>query len=261
MDVRYIPVAPWPQHRAVRVLILGGTLEARALSQNLVAFSDVEAIVSLAGRTSEAVPQGGTVRVGGFGGTQGLARFLIKERIDALVDATHPFAAQMSQQAAGAAALAKKPCLHLVRPAWQAGDGDRWTEVADLPAATQVLYDLSVRRVLLTIGRTELSAFSRISGVHFVIRTIEPAPRGEFADAAFIEERGPFTVADEHDLLLRHRIRALVTKNSGGDDAKLVAARAMSIPVVMVRRPPPPAGPAAHNPDEAVRWLKSLTDL
>lgn len=242
----------------MKVLVLAGTAEGRALSHRLDALPGVEVVVSLAGRTSAVADHGGTVRVGGFGGVEGLERTLVAEGIDAIVDATHPFAATISAHAAEAAGRCGLPRLAFERPPWRPRPGDRWTDVADVAEAARVLPALGATRVLLTIGRAELGAFADIDGVHFVVRSIEAVEEQSLGGAVFIRARGLFSIADELTLLERHHIDTVVTKNSGGDDAKLVAARRLDIPVVMVRRPPCPGGTTVDNLDAALRWLHSI---
>jgi len=241
----------------VKVLLLAGTTEARALSHALDALDDVHVVVSLAGRTSAAADHGGTLRVGGFGGVDGLEAYLVQERFDAVVDATHPFAARMSAHVARAVRRAGTPLVRFERPQWRAQVGDRWTEVADVVAAARAVVALGATRVLLTIGRTGLGAFRPLDQVHFVVRSIEAVDQQQFACLSSIRARGPFTVADEVALLERHAIDAVVTKNSGGDDAKLVAARSLDIPIVMIERPPHAHRTTVDNLDDALRWLRS----
>jgi precorrin-6A/cobalt-precorrin-6A reductase len=241
----------------VRVLLLAGTTEARALSHELAALGDVDVVVSLAGRTSVAADYGGTLRFGGFGGADELEAYLVEERFDAIVDATHPFAARMSAHAARAAHRTGSPHLRFERPPWRAQPGDQWTEVADVAAAARAVCSLGATRVLLTIGGTGLDAFGNIRDVHFVVRSIETVDQQPLADALSIRARGPFTVADEVALLERHAIDAVVAKNSGGDDAKLVAARRLDIPVVMIERPSSTDGLTVDGLEDVLRWLRS----
>lgn len=242
----------------MKVLILAGTAEARALSHRLDALPDVEVVVSLAGRTSAAADHGGTLRLGGFGGVEALARHLVDEGIDAVVDATHPFATTMSAHAAEATERCGVPLLGVQRPPWRPQPGDRWIEAADVAAAARMLPALGVSRALLTIGRSELAHFAAIQGVRFVVRSIEGVDEQVLEDALFIRARGPFTVADEVALLDRHGIDVVVAKNSGGDDAKLAAARQLDIPVVLVSRPPSPSPVDAESVADALRWLRSV---
>jgi len=241
----------------VKVLLLAGTAEARALSHALDEVVGVDVVVSLAGRTSAAAGHGGTLRVGGFGGVEGLEAYLLEERFDAVVDATHPFAARMSAHVARAVRRSRTPLVRFERPEWRAQVGDRWTEAADVDAAARALVVLGATRVLLTIGRTGLDAFRSLDQVHFVVRSIETVDQQRLSSVSSIRARGPFTVADEVALLERHAIDAVVTKNSGGDDAKLVAARTLDVPVVMIKRPPGVDCSRVDNLEDALRWLGS----
>lgn len=242
----------------MKVLILAGTAEARALSHHLDALPNVEVAVSLAGRTSTTADHSGTVRVGGFDGVEGLSHHLMEQGIDAIVDATHPFAATMSAHAAEAAQRRRLPHLRFERPPWRAQPGDRWTDVADMTEAARALPALGATRALLTIGRTELDAFTDLGGIHLVVRSIETVDKHLLASAVFIQARGPFAVTDELALLKHHSIDTVVTKNSGGNDAKLIAARQLDIPVVMVKRPPSPGGTTVDNLHDTLRWLRSV---
>jgi len=226
----------------VRVLILGGTTEASALARRLAGDARFDAVLSFAGVTRAPLLPPVAVRVGGFGGAAGLAAFLRAENFDVLIDATHPFAVQIKRNASAAAAQAGIAHLRALRPPWSAQPGDRWREVADMADAARALGD-APRRVLLTIGQKELAPFRAAPWHDYVLRSVDPpdpalVPRG----AVVIAARGPFIVADEIALLRAHRIDVIVTKNSGGDAtaAKLAAARALGIEVVMVRRPAPP---------------------
>ncbi|WP_328875168.1 cobalt-precorrin-6A reductase [Streptomyces sp. NBC_00287] len=223
------------------VLILGGTTEARELAAALTALPGIRVTTSLAGRVKRPGTVTGDVRIGGFGGVEGLANWLREERVDALVDATHPFAASITANAARAAATTGVPAVVLRRPGWRPGPEDRWHSVPSLDAAADLLPSLG-RRVFLTTGRLGLAAFAHLTDLHFVVRSVEPPepplpPRTEVLLA-----RGPFTVADETALLSGHCVDVLVTKDSGGEAtaAKLTAARHLALPVVVVRRPPLP---------------------
>lgn len=233
----------------MRVLILGGTTEASAIARALAGDPRFDPILSLAGRTRSPVPPPIPWRIGGFGGAAGLADYLQREAIHALIDATHPFAAQIKAHAA----IVAIPRLVVLRPPWHAVAGDRWTEVADMPAAYRALGS-TPRRVFLTVGQQELSAFGPPH--HYVVRSVDPpqqAPDG----AVILTARGPFAEAEERALLLAHRIDAVVTKNSGGaaTAAKLAAARQLGLPVVLVMRPPRPAGPIVADAPAALAWL------
>lgn len=243
----------------MNVLVLGGTAEARQLACLLVQAPATRVVLSLAGHTSEPAPVPCPVRIGGFGGAEGLAAHLRSEAVDALVDATHPFAATMPANAARAAARAGVPCLRLVRPAWSPGPGDRWTDAADLSDARRRLVEGGARRVLLTTGRLDLGPFASMPGVHFVVRCVEDPGPMPLADATVVRGRGPFDVGAEAAVLRDHDVDTLVTKNSGGPGAKLVAAREAGVAVVMVRRPPAgAAGPRVATATEACEWLAAL---
>jgi precorrin-6A/cobalt-precorrin-6A reductase len=248
--------------RSCRMLLLGGTTEANAVAAALADDGGIDVTVSLAGRTRRPHVPHGRLRVGGFGGTDGLERYLQDEAIDVVVDALHPFAAVMPFHAAAACAASSTPLLQLRRPPWAAMAGDRWVEVADLDAAAAALRDLGARRVLLTTGRQELAPFRTLHGAHVVVRSIEPPDLDGFADAVSVADRGPFTVDGELGLLRDRRIDALVSKNSGGAStaAKLEAARRLGVVVVMVRRPPLPDAPRSTTVAEAVAWVRARAE-
>jgi precorrin-6A/cobalt-precorrin-6A reductase len=228
------------------ILILGGTTEARELAAELVARPGAKVTSSLAGRVSRPGTLAGDVRIGGFGGAEGLAEWLREHRVDAVVDATHPFAESITANAAQAAAKTGLPVVVLRRPGWQPGPGDHWHTVASLDEAADALPGLG-RRILLTTGRLGLAAFAHLAQLHFVVRSVEPPEPPMPPDVEVLLARGPFTVADESALLREHRIDVVVTKDSGGEAtaAKLTAAREAGIPVVVVRRPPLPEGVSA----------------
>ena len=241
------------------VLLLGGTSEASQLARRLDGRADVDLVVSLAGRTAHPVPLPGSVRTGGFGGAEGLARYLASHRIAAVIDATHPFAAQMSHHAASACESEGVPRLRLLRPPWAPVPGDVWIEVADLAAAAACLADRGARRVFLTTGRTELRPFAPLPGVWFLVRCVDPPAVMPLGRAEVVLDRGPFDEDAERHLMARCGIDTLVTKNSGGPaGAKLAAARSLSIPVVIVDRPAGPGGPQVASVDEAEAWLDRL---
>ncbi|GGS19771.1 precorrin-6A reductase [Streptomyces aureoverticillatus] len=228
---------------APHVLVLGGTTEARRLAAALAARPGVRVTTSLAGRVSRPAVLDGDVRVGGFGGPDGLADWLREHRVTALVDATHPFAATISAHAAQAANATGVPALALRRPGWRPGPGDDWHETASLDEAAAALPALG-RRVFLTTGRLGLAAFAPYDALHFLVRSVEPPEPPLPRDVEILLDRGPYTVEGETALLRAHRVDVLVTKDSGGaaTAAKLTAARALSLPVVIVRRPEPPPG-------------------
>lgn len=224
----------------LRVLILGGSAEASALARSLEGDSRFAPVLSLAGRTRSPRLPPIAHRIGGFGGVDGLAQWLREPRADLLVCATHPFAAQMRRHAALAADRTGTPLLVIERPAWSPVDGDQWIPVADMAAAASALGERP-RRVLLTVGQKDLSPFAGAPQHAYVVRSIDPpSPESLPPGAQVISARPPFEGADERRLLETHRIEVVVTKNSGGSDAaaKLAAARALGLPVIMVERPP-----------------------
>ncbi|WP_415937693.1 cobalt-precorrin-6A reductase [Streptomyces sp. 039-1] len=244
------------------VLVLGGTTEARELAAELTARPGVRVTSSLAGRVARPGAVEGDVRTGGFGGADGLARWLREHRVDVLVDATHPFASGITANAARAATATGVPAVVLRRPGWQAGPGDRWHEAGSLAEAAALLPGLG-RRVFLTTGRLGLAAFAHLSGPHFLVRSVEAPDPPLPPDTEVLLARGPFTPDDERALLLRHRIDVLVTKDSGGaaTSAKLTAARDLALPVVVVRRPPLPDGVGAvADVPSALALLDLATD-
>lgn len=223
-----------------RVLILGGTAEARALAAELAADPGVRVVSSLAGRVTNPRLPVGEVREGGFGGPEGLAAWLAAEGIDAVVDATHPFAARMTASAAVVSASTGVPLLVLRRPGWQEGPGDAWQRVGSLRDAADLLTG-SVR-VFLTTGRRSLPVFSGLAGVWLLARSVDPPEPPVPANVHVLLDRGPYTVEGELALIREHRLDVLVTKDSGGQltTAKLTAARRLGLPVIMVNRPPLP---------------------
>ncbi|MBQ0825869.1 cobalt-precorrin-6A reductase [Streptomyces tagetis] len=242
------------------VLILGGTTEARRLAAALAERPGVRVTTSLAGRVGTPAPLPGEVRVGGFGGADGLAAWLRDRRVDALVDATHPFAASITAHASAAAAATGVPAVILRRPGWRPGPGDHWHPAGSLADAAALLPALG-RRIFLTTGRLGLAAFAHLDGAHFLARSVEPPEPPLPPDTEILLARGPFDVAGETALLRAHRIDVLVTKDSGGDAtaAKLTAARALALPVVVVRRPPPP--PGAHVVRDVPAALEHLAPV
>jgi precorrin-6A/cobalt-precorrin-6A reductase len=236
----------------VKVLLLGGTGEARALAQLLVS-AGVEVVSSLAGRTTDARLPVGEVRTGGFGGVDGLSAWLRANPVDVVVDATHPFAATMTAHAVAAAREVGVPLLILRRPGWTAEP--TWHRV-DTPGDAAAILPAVGSRVFLTIGRQGLETFAT-TGLWTLARCVDP-PESPPTWCTVILARGPYDVAGELDLLRDHRIDVLVTKDSGGPAtaAKLDAARQLGIPVVVIRRPPLPAGAdVVESSDEALAWI------
>ena len=243
-----------------RLLILGGTHEAVAFADAVTARcgSTVEVISALAGRTSAPRRPVGTVRIGGFGGVAGLQAYLRAEQIDALVDATHPFAATISHHAAEASVRTGVPRLVLVRPPWSPEPGDRWTTVADDAAAAHATKDSNAQRIFLTTGGRGLAAFAGLADRWFLVRLIErPSAPIPLAQHRLILARGPFTAKGERDLMVKERVDLLITRASGGGatEAKLIAARELGLPVLLVERPPAQAGEAVTTIDEALAWV------
>lgn len=240
-----------------RVLILGGTAEARRLTEILALRADLDAVVSLAGRTTRRSPQAVPARVGGFGGVDGLATYIEREGVRAVVDATHPYAAAMSRNAAVAAARTAVPLVALRRPPWNPAAGDRWTEANDAAEAAALL-GAAPRRVFLALGRQEVRVFEAAPQHFYLVRSIEPiAPPLRVPRAEYRLDRGPFPVAAERELLERHRIEVIVAKNSGGADTygKVAAARELGLHVLLLRRPELPPVPEVTRPEEVLEWL------
>jgi precorrin-6A/cobalt-precorrin-6A reductase len=242
----------------MRLLILGGTTEASALARRIAGRRDVEPVLSFAGRTRSPSPPPIPFRVGGFGGVAGLEAYLIERKIDAVVDATHPFAAQMSRNAVAACGTLGLPIAGFTRPGWGKRDGDHWTSVADMAGAVRALGERP-RRVFLTIGGVQLAEFARASQHWFLVRTIDPPEAlRALPSHRLILARGPFGVADEIALMRSERIDTLVTKNSGGaaTEAKIEAARVLGIEVIIVERPAPEDYPVFEAVDDVLAWME-----
>lgn len=238
------------------LLILGGTLEARRLCRHL-ADRGIRGQVSLAGRVERPVPQALPQRTGGFGGVAGLARFLRDAGISHVIDATHPFAAQMSTHAVAACAEVGVPLIALTRPPWDAQPGDRWIRVPDINGAVAAL-DRPAARVMLAVGRMHLTEFAPNPQHFYLLRLVDPPGRAlPFADCHAVIDRGPFSVAGDLALMRDHRIDLVVSKNSGGTGAaaKIHAARALGLPVIMIDRPAIPPRPEVHDVEGVLRWL------
>jgi precorrin-6A/cobalt-precorrin-6A reductase len=240
----------------MRVLVLGGTSQASALARALVIRPEIEATLSLAGRTSAPAASPLPTRIGGFGGPEGLAAYLRAHRVDALIDATHPFAARISANAVAAARDARVPLAVLSRPPWRAGPGDDWREVGDMAAAAAALGETPLR-VFLTIGRQQVGPFQAAPQHWYLVRSLDPPddppPLWEMRLA-----RPPFLLNEEVALMRERRIDVLVSKNAGGDGrAKLDAARMLGLPVVMIARPRPSQGEALETVEAALRWIEA----
>jgi len=245
----------------LKVLILGGSSEASALANAIAGDAQFDALLSLAGRTQAPAASPLPRRSGGFGGAQGLADYLTAERIDALIVATHPFAVQMRRNAVAAVRVRPTPLLIVDRPPWTHRPGDRWTSVPDMAAAARALGE-TPRRVLLTVGRQDLVPFAAQAQHSYLVRSIDP-PAELPAGAEAILDRGPFAEADERRLMADRGVDVLVTKNAGGlaTGAKLAAARALGLEVVMVGRPRLPELDGLDvqvvlDADQALDWLR-----
>ena len=242
----------------MRLLILGGTGEAAALAEAVrQRFGDrAEVISSLAGRTRQPRALPGRVRTGGFGGADGLARYLRETRIDLVVDATHPYATQISANARVACEAAGVPRLMLLRPPWAMQAGDAWVVVSDAAEAARRLPDFG-NRALLTLGSGDVSAFAGLAGVFLLLRVAEEPDRPPLPGAEWIVGRGPFVEADEFRLLTEWRIDVVVSRNSGGaaTRGKIDAARRLAIPVIMIERPVPEPGTRTGDIKETIKWI------
>jgi precorrin-6A/cobalt-precorrin-6A reductase len=237
------------------VLVLGGTAEARELAGELHA-AGIAVTSSLAGRVARPRLPAGEVRIGGFGGPEGLAAWLAEHGVDAVVDATHPFAERISASAVTACEAAGVALLRLERPGWTQRAGDRWLWTGDLDEAARAI--TPGRRVLLTTGRQGLAAFAHRDDAWFLVRCVDEPQPPLPAHHALLLDRGPYTLAGELALVDEHRIDLVVTKNSGGTHtrAKLDAARERGLPVIVVRRPPRPAVETVTTVDGALRWAR-----
>lgn len=241
---------------AGRVLVLGGTGEARRLAAALVA-AGVDVVSSLAGRVADPALPDGEVRIGGFGGVDGLTAWLRADPVAAVVDATHPFATTMTASAAAATELTGVPLLRLQRPGWTARPGDDWRRVDSLEEAATAVQGFG--SVFLTTGRQGLGAFAGLTA-RCLVRSVDPPAPPLPARTTVVLARGPFTVDEELALLREHSVEVVVTKDSGGSmtAAKLAAARELGLPVVMVRRPQLPAGvPTVATVEEALAWVRA----
>jgi precorrin-6A/cobalt-precorrin-6A reductase len=240
-----------------RILILGGTAEARQLAGRLAGRADLHITLSLAGRTTSPAKQPVPVRVGGFGGVAGLLDYLARERVDVLIDATHPYAAMISANAAAASRQSGVPLIVLRRPPWVAVTGDRWVAVGDVREAIEALGQ-TPRRVFVALGRNELSPFCDAPQHHYLIRSVDRVePPLRLPHASYVTGRGPFGETEDRTLMAAHHIEVIIAKNSGGSATygKIVAARTLGIEVVMVRRPPAVDGPTVETVERAIAQL------
>ncbi|ENN85084.1 Precorrin-6A reductase [Rhizobium freirei PRF 81] len=237
-----------------RILILGGTTEARALAASLASRADLDVVLSLAGRTADPALQPVPVRRGGFGGAEGLARYLREEAIDLLIDATHPFAARISTNASQAAAQCDVSAFALRRPAWVPVEGDEWLSVHSIAQAVAALGARPLR-VFLATGRQEAHQANAAPQHHYWVRSVDPVePPLTVPNVSYIISRGPFRLADELDMLQRHGIDVVVAKNSGGGATygKIEAARHLGIKVIMIERTEAAGLPVAETVDAAL---------
>jgi precorrin-6A/cobalt-precorrin-6A reductase len=235
-----------------RILILGGTTEARQLATALAERTDCDSLLSLAGRTAEPIAQPVPTRSGGFGGSDGLAEFLKAENFDLLIDATHPFAARISHNAAIAAGSTGILFFALRRAMWKQETGDRWTSVRSVPDAAGALGTVP-KRVFLAIGRQEAFHFESAPQHSYLIRSVDPVtPQLSVPHAQYILATGPFEETAEQELLIENRIEVIVAKNSGGTATygKIAAGRALGIAVIVVER---------QQPDD-VRTVETVKD-
>lgn len=240
----------------MRVLLLGGTAEARLLASRL--YPAVDVISSLAGRVPDPALPVGEVRIGGFGGADGMRRWLADSKVDAVVDATHPFAATITATAAAVCGNLQIPHVLLARPAWAPGDAIVVESDRDAAKAVQ---DNGFARVFLTTGRSGVAVFADVDAWFLIRAVTAPDPRTLPRRHQLLLSRGPYRYDDEHGLLVEHRIDCLVTKNSGGEMTrpKLDAAAALGVSVVMVDRPAVPIGVnTVSTVDDALDWLSSL---
>jgi precorrin-6A/cobalt-precorrin-6A reductase len=239
-----------------RVLILGGTAEGTQLAEAILAKVGLEPIYSLAGVTRSPNLPDCQVRTGGFGGVKGLAYYLREEKIDKVVDVTHPYAARMAAHAAAACGQENIPRIKLLRPAWVSKPGDDWRIADDAAEAAALLQNLT-DRVFLATGRKDLAAFAPLSKIWFLVRLVDAPPEDlPLANHQLVLGRGPFKLDAEKEMLSDHQIGAVVSKNSGGGAyAKIEAARELGLPVVMINRPQAPAGTIVESMNEVMAWL------
>lgn len=238
-----------------RILILGGTVEARNLANTLVSRGRHDVITSFAGATTTRKAPKGEVHVGGFGGTEGLRTFIERERIDLVADTTHPFAARISANAAAASHAAGIACFRLDRPPWEPQPGDDWCFVADIDACVEAIP--AGANVFVTVGRQEIGAFFARDDIRVVARMIEPPALEVPAHAELVLARPPFSLDEERALIDDKKIDLLVSKNSGGESTrtKLTAAREFSLPVIMIERPAKPATVAASCVEDIITLI------
>ncbi len=233
------------------------------LAERLTSRPGIDITLSLAGRTASPARQPVPIRSGGFGGTAGLADYLLRARIDALIDATHPYANIISASAVAAAHATNVPLVMLRRPPWIAVAGDRWTEVSDVREAVRALGN-ACRRVFVTLGRSELAPLADAPQHRYLIRSVDPVePPLPLPHVTYVTGRGPFAEAADRELMTTHGIEVIIAKNSGGAATygKIAAARACGIEVIMLRRPVAPEAPVVETIDDAIAWLDHALTL
>ncbi|MDH2380037.1 cobalt-precorrin-6A reductase [Bradyrhizobium sp. CER78] len=246
----------------IRALILGGTADANSLAA-AVARAGIDAVYSYGGRTAAPAEQPLPTRIGGFGGVSGLADYLRRERITHVIDATHPFAAEMSRNAIAACAQTATPLLALERAPWDKTSGDHWIEVADVVAAAAALPD-GRANVFLAIGRQHIAPFGARPQHAYTLRFVDPPGEAlPLPEADVIVSRGPFTLEGELEMMRTRRIAWIVARNSGGAGAraKIDAARALGLPVIMITRPLLPDRPRVESVGDVMEWLGHRTCL
>jgi precorrin-6A/cobalt-precorrin-6A reductase len=243
------------------ILLLGGTTEASALAA-VLAERGRAAVLSYAGRVASPKAQPLPVRVGGFGGVDGLAAYLRDHRVSHVVDATHPFAARISANAVAACATVGVPIVALTRPAWQAVAGDRWSHVADVDAAVAALAG-PPRRVMLALGRMHVDAFLAQPQHHYLLRFVDtPDTPPALPRHDLVVDRGPFTAEGDRRLMAAHAVDLVVCKNAGGGgaEAKLIAARALGLPVLLIDRPVLPVRTEYSRLEQVLDWIDHVAD-
>lgn len=244
------------------LLVLGGTTEGTRLGRAL-AEAGLNGTISMAGRVASPAAQALPLRIGGFGGVEGLAQYLVEARVTHVIDATHPFAAQMSANAVAACARAGVPLIALTRAPWHAGPADRWIHVPDIAGAVQALAGPR-QRVMLAVGRMHLADFADQPQHHYLLRLVDPPEARPLPDCTVIVDRGPFALDDDIALMQQHDIEIVVSKNSGGAGAhaKIEAARRLGLPVLMIDRPQVPPRHETHEIAQVMAWLAHAgTDL
>lgn len=242
----------------MKILILGGTVEGRTLAHEIAhTHPTIDFITSLAGATTSTPNVAGDVRIGGFGGTDGLSTYLKEQNIDALIDATHPFATTITDHAVKACSHVGIDYLRLERPQWIVPTEADVVFVPDAAEAARLVARTS-SSAFLTIGRKDLSEFQGLGKTKLLVRAIEaPDENIRLDNATFVTARPPFALKDEIALMQEHQIDTLISKASGGEGtrAKLDAAAKIGARIILLRRPPPPDGERVFSVDEALAWI------